>query len=267
MSPDQLRRFLAGRRLAVVTGAAGGIGAACVAKLVAKRYSVLGLDLDLAETIGSDDQSAENGPSAPVVLTGDSIVLRCDISNAEEVRSVAEALEQAELTIDTVVNVAGISPPGDLLESSDESWDRTFAVNVGGIRNTTRAFAPLMSTPASIVNVASGAGLRAIPGLAAYVASKHAVVGLTRAMAVDFADRSIRVNCVCPGQVDTELARQVQERRNSKVRERAASLSDYLIPRIAEPAEIAEPICFLASDAASYITGSTVSVDAGRTQH
>jgi NAD(P)-dependent dehydrogenase (short-subunit alcohol dehydrogenase family) len=180
---------------------------------------------------------------------------------------IAADLEKAGLTVDGIANVAGVSPTGDVIDSTDQDWDLAFAVNVGGIRNTARAFLPLMNRSASIVNVASGAGLRALPQLAAYVASKHAVVGLTKAMALDLACRSIRVNCVCPGQVDTALARQVQHERSGQARERAASLSDYMLPRVGKSGEIAEPISFLLSDSASYITGSTLSVDAGRTQH
>lgn len=269
MRPANLSHLLAGRKLAVITGASRGIGAACKTKFIAEGYSVLGLDLTEPKQSESWNLSADESRT-PSAIQDDGIpgtIAGCDVSDASQVRTIAEEIAQTGLSVDAIVNVAGISPPGNILEGTDEDWDRTFSVNVGGIRNVTRAFAPLFGREASIVNVSSGAGLRAIPGLAAYVASKHAVVGLTRAMAIDFAERGIRVNCVCPGQVNTDLARQVQDERTGESKDRAATLSDYLIPRIGQPSEIAESIFFLASAGASYITGSTLSVDAGRTQH
>ncbi|WP_181275740.1 SDR family NAD(P)-dependent oxidoreductase [Brevibacterium oceani] len=271
MTPVDLKTALGDRKLVIVTGASNGIGAACLEKLVTEGYSVLGLDRASSEAGKDSGHSPRATQSSTSVrfdrAPGKSAVFECDVRDYSRMSDIADDLKHAELTVNGIVNVAGVSPTGDVFETTDEEWERTFAVNVGGIRNTTRAFAPLMHRPASIVNVASGAGLRALPQLAAYVASKHAAVGLTKAMALDLAGRNVRVNCVCPGQVDTALARQVQEGRKGESRERAASLSDYMIPRIGLPREIAEPVSFLLSDSASYITGSTVSVDAGRTQH
>ncbi|WGW11474.1 SDR family oxidoreductase [Saxibacter everestensis] len=231
-------------KVAVVTGGASGIGAAVVSQLRAAGAEVA--VADLTPTRGY-----------PAV----------DVSDTGSVLQFADLVADRFGRCDVLINCAGIVTVGTIEQLDEADWDRSFAVNVRGVWQMARHLLPLMPEHSAIVNVASGAGLRAIPALPAYVASKAAVVGLSQAMAIDLAERQIRVNCVCPGLVDTPLAAATQEARPDHVREAVADYQNYLIKRSASPDELAGSICFLASDAAAYITGSTLAVDGGRTLH
>lgn len=231
--------------VAVVTGGASGIGEAVVRRLRANGAQVLVADL------------TPPGPDASPV----------DVSDGSSVRGFAAGVRQQFGRCDLLVNCAGTVAVGTATECTDADWDRVFDVNVRGVWQTCRHFLPLMPPGSAIVNVASAAGLRPIPGMAAYVASKAAVVGLTRALALDHASQQIRVNCVCPGLVDTPLAAAAQEERPATTRQSVAGFDDYLIKRQASAEEIAAYICFLGSPDAGYITGATVAVDGGRTLH
>ena len=226
--------------VAVVTGGASGIGAAVVELLRDKGFKVVIADL--------------NAPGPPT-----------DVSSDESVTALAERVAAEHGRCDVLVNCAAVVAVGDVCTVSEEDWHRTFDVNVTGIWRTARAFIPLMRDGGAIVNVASAAALRAIPEMPAYVASKAAVVGLTRAMAIDHAPQGIRVNCVCPGQVDTPLARSTQARRSDGTRADIANFEPYLIKRAAEAAEIAEAVVLLATN--GYTTGATLAVDGGRSMH
>ena len=230
-------------RIAVVTGAASGIGAAVVATLEEQGVIVRPADLSL--------QGAG----------------RVDITELASVQAFASRLADEQGRCDILVNCAGAIAVGRATECSEEDWAAVFGVNVGGAWRMAKHLIPLMPAGSAIVNVSSGAGLRAIPDMAAYVASKHAVVGLTRAMALDHANDGIRVNCVCPGLVETPMARRAQDQRPSASRDAVADFDGYLIKRAADPREIAESICFLASDASSYTTGICLPVDGGRSMH
>lgn len=190
-----------------------------------------------------------------------------DVTGTADVEHMRRRVQDRYGRCDILVNCAGAVAVGDITECSEGDWARVFDVNVRGTWLISRALLPLMPPGSAIVNVASGAGLRAIPRMAAYVAAKHAVVGLTRAMAIDHADRGIRVNCVCPGLVDTPLAHRTQRERPPEVREAVSGFEGYLIRRQAVPAELANSICFLASDGANYTTGATLAVDGGRCMH
>jgi len=231
--------------VAVVTGGGSGIGAAVVRRLRSGGAKVLVADLS---TPGPD-------------------TVGIDVTDGARVQEFADDVQQRFGRCDLLVNCAGAVAVGTATECTDAEWDRVFDVNVRGIWHTCRYFLPLMPPGSAIVNVASAAGLRPIPGMAAYVASKAAVVGLTRAMALDHAAQQVRVNCVCPGLVDTPLAASAQERRPDATRSAVAGFDDYLIKRQASAEEVAAYICFLGSPEAGYITGSTVAVDGGRTLH
>lgn len=232
-------------RVAVVTGGASGIGAA-----VTKRLRAAG-----AEVVVADLTPAER--SDPVV----------DVADTASVAAFADGVQARFGRCDLLVNCAGAVAVGTATQCTEPEWNRVFDVNVRGIWQTSRHFLPMMPPGSAIVNVASAAGLRPIPGMAAYVASKAAVVGLTRAMALDHAPQEIRVNCVCPGLVDTPLAAAAQEERPDTTRQSVAGFEDYLIKRQATADEIAAYICFLGSSEAGYTTGATVAVDGGRTLH
>lgn len=232
-------------KVAVVTGGASGIGAAVAAQL---------------RTAGATVEVADVAPAS-------STALPVDVTDADLVGAFAQRVRATHGRCDVLINCAGAIAVGDVTQCSEEDWDRVFSVNVRGTWRMCKSLIPLMTDGSAIVNVASGAGLRAIPDMAAYVASKHAVVGLTRAMAVDHASRGIRANCVCPGLVDTPLARDAQELRPEPTRQAVQAHDGYLVKRSADAPEVAESICFLASDSCRYITGTTLAVDGGRSMH
>jgi NAD(P)-dependent dehydrogenase (short-subunit alcohol dehydrogenase family) len=228
-------------RIVVVTGGASGIGAAVAARLRAAGDTVLVAD-----------------------LAGDPPV---DVTDNGSVTALAERVRAEHGRCDLLVNSAGALAVGTVTEVTEADWDRAFAVNVRGVWLVCRALLPLMPPGSAIVNVASAAGLRPITDMAAYVASKSAVVGLTRAMALDHAEQGIRVNCVCPGLVDTPMSAAAQRQRPPTAHDAVAGFAGYLVKRLAEPDELAAAICFLGSPEAAYVTGSTLAADGGRTLH
>lgn len=228
-------------RVAVVTGGVGGIGAACAEKLMAA-----GATVEIA------DIQAE--PSTDVA---DSLAVE---------RFIGEVLARHG-HCDLLINCVGAVSAGTVVDVSEQQWNKVFDTNVRAPWLMARAVLPHMPRGSAIVNVASAAGLRAIPNMAAYVASKSALVGLTRAMALDHADAGIRVNCVCPGLVDTPMNAQAQQERSAQAREAVASFEGYPIKRFGMAHEIADAVLYLVSPRAAYITGTTLAVDGGRTMH
>ena len=230
-------------QVAVVTGGSSGIGAEVVRLL------------------------REGGATVEVADLGASGHSRVDVTSSPQVEEFSARVKAQHGRCDILVNCAGTVAVGTATECTEADWDRVFAVNVRGTWLMCRHLIPHMPTGSAIVNVSSGAGLRAIAHMAAYVSSKHAVVGLTRAMALDHAADGLRVNCVCPGLVDTPLADRTQEHRPTEAMRAVESFEHYLIKRTATAKEIADSICFLASSSAGYITGATLAVDGGRTMH
>ncbi|WP_442214622.1 SDR family NAD(P)-dependent oxidoreductase [Specibacter sp. RAF43] len=228
--------------VAVVTGGASGIGAA-----TADRFRALGYGVVIADLTRVGEAPAT------------------DLTSTESVDALARWVTAKHGRCDVLVNGAAAVVAGDILAVNESDWTRVLDMNVTGIWRTARAFIPLMIDGGSVVNIASAAGLRAIADMSAYVASKSAVVGLTASMAIDLAPRNIRVNCVCPGLVDTPMARRAQELRRDETRSAVQNFDNYLIKRTAEPDEIAEAVVFLGTN--RYLTGSTLAVDGGRTLH
>ena len=234
---------LAGK-VAIITGGAAGIGKAAVECLRREGAQVLVVDRESLEDPAS---------------------FRADVSNPDQVsKAVAAAVERFG-GLDILVNNAGIQTFGDAVTTSEEIWDRTMNVNLKGQWLMARAAIPemLKRGRGSIVNVASVQGLASQKNVMAYSTSKHAMIGLTRSMAVDFAARGIRVNCVCPGTVDTPMVQGVIELDRDPAELRRILNRMHPIGRIADPREIGEVIAFLASDRASFMTGSIVTVDGG----
>lgn len=233
---------MTGGRVAVVTGGASGIGAAVVARLRAAGDTVLIADL-------ADDE--------PV-----------DVTDRVSVRAFADRTAVSFGRVDLLVHCAGTTAVGAVDTSDDDAdadWDRVFAVNVTAAWAVSRALLPLLGEGAAIVVVSSAAGLRPIAEMAAYVASKSAVIGLSRSMALDLAPRGIRVNCVCPGLVDTPMARAAQRQRSPDAREGVAERRGYLVDRDGTADELAEAIVLAGTN--GYLTGSTIAVDGGRSLH
>jgi NAD(P)-dependent dehydrogenase (short-subunit alcohol dehydrogenase family) len=162
------------------------------------------------------------------------------------------------------VNSAGIQRYGTGATTSEEAWDEVMAVNVKAMFLTFRAFFPLMKTNGgSVVNVASVQAIGALPNSVAYVTSKHAIVGLTRALAIDHALDNIRVNCVCPGAVDTPMFRSSVQNTDGLAGLLQEIAGVHALGRIAQPREVAKVIGFLCSEDASFVTGGVYLVDGG----
>lgn len=231
--------------VALVTGAASGIGRACVERLVADGTAVAAVDLDAA---AMEDL--------------DALALAADVTDAAAVRD-AVARAEAELgPLDAVVNVAGITgsaQAADCLSTPVEEWRRVLDVNLTGPFLVCRAALGGMLERGSgaIVNVASAAGLVAFPGRCAYSASKGGVVQLTRSLAADYAARGIRANAVCPGMVDTPMTRW----RLEDPELRGAVLAKIPAGRVASASEVAGAVALLAGDGLAYMNGAMLVLD------
>jgi NAD(P)-dependent dehydrogenase (short-subunit alcohol dehydrogenase family) len=251
------RATLAGRR-AVVTGAGSGIGRACAHRLADQGAAVAVLDVRGDAAAGV---TAEIGRGA--------VGLPCDVTSDASVRDAVHGAAERLGGLDTVVAAAGIARPAPTHELSLEEWETTLRVNLTGVFLTLKhSLGHLRECDGgAIVTIGSVASLVAAGSSAAYDASKGGVLQLTRAVAVEYADSGIRANCVCPGYVDTSLARNSRELHGpARSAEHApAHRIRRPIERVADPAEIASVVAFLCSDAASFMTGVAVPVDGGYT--
>jgi NAD(P)-dependent dehydrogenase (short-subunit alcohol dehydrogenase family) len=247
-------RFDFSGKVAVITGAANGIGAACAQLLAASAAKVALWDVDegAAETLAQAIGGERNA-----------LALRCDVSRRVDVETATAATIATFGRIDILINNAGIFRAVDFLDISEEDWDAVLGVNLKGAFLVGQAVAREMAKTGggAIVNMSSVNGVMAIPTIASYNVSKGGINQLTRAMAVSLADQGIRVNAVAPGTIATELARQAVLGSADAA---ARIMSRTPLRRLGEPAEVAAVCAFLASDAASYMTGEIVAVDGGR---
>ena len=244
-----------GGKVALVTGGASGIGRA-----TALTFAREGARLVIA------DMHEDGGQQTIHMITeqgGEAIFVRTDVSKAVEVQALISAAVETYGRLDCAHNNAGISGGGRALtaEYPEETWHQVIAVNLTGVWLCMKYEIPQMLPQGggAIVNTASVAGLIGGRGLAAYVASKHGVVGLTKTAALEYAQQGIRVNCVCPGVIHTPMT----ERAWSDPERRAQIIAMEPLGRIGNPEEIAEAVVWLCSDAASFVTGHAMSIDGG----
>jgi len=244
---------MTGRR-AIVTGGASGIGRATAGLLAAEGARVAVADLDEA---GARAVAGACGP--------DAIALGLDVAVAEECRRAVERAAAAFGGLDVLVNNAGIIRRADVVETTEEEWDRVMAVNVRSVFLMSRFAIPVMVAGGggAIVNTGSGWGLKGGVKAASYCASKGAVVNLTRAMAIDHGPDGVRVNCVCPGDTDTAMLRSEAEQLGEAETAFLADAASRPLQRVGTPEDIARAIVYLASDAAAFVTGSVLVVDGG----
>jgi meso-butanediol dehydrogenase / (S,S)-butanediol dehydrogenase / diacetyl reductase len=236
-------------KVAIVTGASSGIGQACASLLRTRGVQVVNFDVI----------PADGGPGVDYFAT--------NVSDDASVASSVQAVAARYGRIDILVNCAAIQIMGTLLETTSESWDRLHAVNLKGVFLCSKAAMPYLqaSGAGAIVNISSILGVVADPDLAAYGAMKGGVIALTKSMAIGYGPTGVRVNCICPGDVNTPMVAAYFDNARDPAALRAEVYSKYALRRIAEPAEIAEVVAFLASEASSFMTGAVLIVDGGLT--
>lgn len=245
-------------RTVAITGGSSGIGRATALAFGAAGATVV---------IGSRERGTGDAVAEEVTrLGGRGLHFILDVSDDEEVKKFVDTAVEQSGRLDIAFNNAGTLPPtGALLEQSRQDWDRTIAVDLTGaffsLRHEVRAM--LASGGGSIINTASVAGVIADPGMAPYAAAKHGVIGLTRAVALDYADQGIRVNAIAPGLVRTPM---IEGWLNDPTM-RSTVLSYSPQGRISEPEEIAGLVLFLASDLSPFVNGAVYLIDGGQTAH
>jgi NAD(P)-dependent dehydrogenase (short-subunit alcohol dehydrogenase family) len=242
--------------VALVTGAAGGIGRAVAVTLATRGFTVIGADLGHAGTLQAQLQAQQPA----------SEMLRVDVSSATQVAAAVEiAAGRGPLT--AVVNCAAILTCHDVAGTDEQEWDRVFAVNVKGTYLTCHYAVPKLRAAGggAIVNLSSVHALATVPQLAAYAASKGAVLALSRQMAIDYAADGIRVVPLIVGSVDTEMSRQHAQALGLPPGHAEPGL--HQLGRMADPAEIAQVIAFLVSAEAGFVTGSPLVADGGMLTH
>ena len=255
---------MSGRRFegkkAVVTGGASGIGKATVERFLEEGAEVAVIDIS-EDSCSSFSKELEGKGFEALMIPG-------DVSRYKDVQRVVGLAAEGLGGIDVLFNNAGILVEGTVEQVSEEDWDRIMSINVKGVFLMCKEVVPLMLRrgKGAIVNNASCSGLVGDRNAIAYNTSKGAVVLMTKCLALDYAQKGIRVNCVCPGEIDTPMFRQEARSRNMPVEEYRKELSDvHPIGRLGVPREVADTVLFLASDDASFVTGAAVSVDGGYT--
>ncbi|CAN7589187.1 SDR family oxidoreductase [Aquipseudomonas alcaligenes] len=245
-------------QVALVTGAANGIGRATAQAFAAEGLKVVVSDVDAAGGEGTVQLIRDAG--------GDATFIRCNVTVDAEVKALVEGAVAAYGRLDYAFNNAGIEiEKGKLAEGSEAEFDAIMGVNVKGVWLCMKYQIPQMLAQGSagaIVNTASVAGLGAAPKMSIYAASKHAVIGLTKSAAVEYAKKKIRVNAVCPAVIDTDMFRRAYE-ADPKKGEFAAAM--HPVGRIGKVEEIAGAVLYLCSDAAGFTTGHSLAVDGGAT--
>ncbi|MEX5607954.1 SDR family oxidoreductase [Pseudomonas protegens] len=244
-------------QVALVTGAANGIGRATAQAFAAQGLKVVVADLDTAGGEGTVALIREAG--------GEALFVPCNVTLEADVQSLMARTIEAYGRLDYAFNNAGIEiEKGRLAEGSMDEFDAIMGVNVKGVWLCMKYQLPLLLAQGggAIVNTASVAGLGAAPKMSIYAASKHAVIGLTKSAAIEYAKKKIRVNAVCPAVIDTDMFRRAYE-ADPKKAEFAAAM--HPVGRIGKVEEIASAVLYLCSDGAAFTTGHALAVDGGAT--
>ncbi len=240
-------RRLSGK-VALVTGAASGIGRATALRLAADGAHVALADRNL--------EGAEEAATQIQAAGGDGLAFQFDAANGASCRDLVDRVVKMLGRLDILANIAGVMQRGPFAEMAAETWNVTLAVNITALFHLTQQALPhLTETRGCVVNMASVAAIRGVPTSSAYSASKHAVVGLTKSLAGEFQDRHVRVNAIAPGPIDTPLIRPIKPPPGSPL----ASIA------WGEPEDIAAAVAYLASEEARFVNGTILSIDGGQT--
>ena len=246
-------------KVAVITGAGSGIGRATALLFAGEGAKIAVADLDSEEGSSTVDLIKDAGGAANLIRT--------DVSIESDVQKMVESTVDAYAKLDILVNVAGIFIEGNTIETTEADWNRVLGVNLNGVFLCMKYCIPEMikGGGGAVVNIASEAGLVGIANQVAYNVSKSGVIALTRSAAIDFADKNIRVNCLCPGRVLTPLVDKVITSSKDPETTRRLLSEDRPLKRMGKPEEIAAGILFLASDEIKYTIGTILSIDGGYT--
>lgn len=254
------QRFRLDGKVALITGAASGIGAATARAFVEQGAQVV---------IGDLNEAA--GEALAGELGAGAIFTRLDVTNAANAQAAVTLAQERFGRLDTLVNCAGIGFVGNLEETPENEWAKLFAVNVTGTFLTCAAAVPVMLAQeprgGSIINIGSVAGLVAVSRRFAYGATKGAVVALSKSIAIDYAGTGLRCNCICPGTIYSPFVEGYLDRFHKETKEQTVAELHARQPvgRMGRPDEVADLAVYLASDAAEFMTGSEVVIDGGLT--
>ena len=247
---------LKGKR-ALITGGASGIGRATALLFAREGAAVSVVDLDEVGARAVVHKIVDHG--------GQAIFVRCDVSLAADCQRAVQQTVGELGGLDILFNNAGIIRRATVIDTTEEEWDRVMAVNVKSIFLLSKYAIPVMAQAGGgvIINTASGWGLVGGRRAVSYCASKGAVVNMTRAMALDHGEQNIRVNCICPGDTNTAMLRNEAQQLGASEEDFLAEAADRPLRRIGRPEEIAQAALYLASDASSFVTGTSLVVDGG----
>jgi len=244
------------KKTVLVTGGAAGIGAGICLRFAEAGYNVAVFDIDAEGALRM---------AANLAAHGEALALTGDVANEQQVMAAIEAAMAKFGYLDTLVNNAGIEVSGTVADLAADQWDRQIAVNLRGTYLMSKYAIAKMSNGGAIVNISSVHAFVSWAGCAAYDATKSGLIGLTRAMALDHGGQGIRVNAICPGYIDTPL----MDRWLATLPDREETMGQLLavhpVGRIGTPRDVAEAALFLASEAASFISGTSLVVDGGMT--
>jgi len=243
-------------RVAVVTGSGSGIGRACALAFAEAGASVVVADINLS--------GAEETVQQILRAKGKAVACQVDVSNPESVSALAQRTIKEYSHINVLVNNAAVQVNKTIADTTFEEWNKQMSINVGGVFLCSKEFLPhLQKTRGNIINMSSVNAYFVEPMCAGYCATKAAIVGLTKAMAIDHGKDGIRVNCICPGYIDAGLAEGYFQSQPDPAKARVEAGKLHALWRIGRPEEVARTAVFLASDDASFVTGSAMVVDGG----
>ncbi len=249
--------FRLDNKITLVTGAASGIGRA-----IAETFARAGAFVYVADRDGSGGQETVKVVTA---AQGKASFLSLDVTSEQDCQAARDTVHAAHGRLDVLVNNAGIGHVGSMTQTAGADMDRLYAVNVRGVFNVTHSFLPemLKRKYGVVVNMASIGGIVGVRDRVAYCTTKFAVVGLTKSMALDHAMEGIRVNCICPGRVETPFVSARLKEYPDPEKAYKEMASTQAMGRMARPEEIAAAALYLASDDSAFVTGTALLIDGG----